>query len=44
MPVLARFYGIVIKMYFLGAEHNPRTFTQYTETMPQPSISEPVRC
>lgn len=23
MPVLARFYGIVIKMYLLDAEHNP---------------------
>ncbi len=23
MPVLARFYGIVIRMYFLQAEHNP---------------------
>lgn len=23
MPVLARFYGIVIRMYFLGQEHNP---------------------
>lgn len=23
MPVLARFYGIVIKMYFLQGEHNP---------------------
>ena len=23
MPVLARFYGIVIRMYFLGSEHNP---------------------
>lgn len=23
MPVLARFYGIVIKMYFLQSEHNP---------------------
>ena len=23
MPALARFYGIVIRMYFLGAEHNP---------------------
>lgn len=22
MPVLARFYGIVIRMYFLGSEHN----------------------
>ena len=23
MPVLARFYGIVIKMYFLQSEHDP---------------------
>lgn len=23
MPVLSRFYGIVIKMYFQQAEHNP---------------------
>ena len=23
MPVLARFYGIVMRMYFLGSEHNP---------------------
>ena len=23
MPVLARFYGIVIRMYFLASEHNP---------------------
>ncbi len=23
MPVLARFYGIIIKMYFLPKEHNP---------------------
>ena len=23
MPVLSRFYGIVIKMYFLQNEHNP---------------------
>lgn len=23
MPVLARFYGMVVKMYFLGKEHNP---------------------
>ena len=23
MPVLCRFYGIVIKMYFLQSEHNP---------------------
>lgn len=23
MPVLSRFYGMVVKMYFLGSEHNP---------------------
>ena len=23
MPVLCRFYGMVVKMYFLGREHNP---------------------
>lgn len=23
MPALARFYGIVIRMYFFGSEHNP---------------------
>lgn len=23
MPALARFYGIVIKMYFMSSEHNP---------------------
>ncbi|MGI6738421.1 MAG: DUF4160 domain-containing protein [Christensenellales bacterium] len=23
MPVLARFYGIIILMYFLAKEHNP---------------------
>lgn len=23
MPVIARFYGMIIKMYFLGKEHNP---------------------
>ena len=23
MPVLSRFYGIIIKMYFLAKEHNP---------------------
>ena len=23
MPTLARFYGITIRMYFLGSEHNP---------------------
>ncbi len=23
MPILARFYGIVIRMYFLEGEHNP---------------------
>ena len=23
MPVLSRFYGIIIRMYFLQKEHNP---------------------
>lgn len=23
MPIISRFYGIVVKMYFLGSEHNP---------------------
>ena len=23
MPVISRFYGMVIKMYFLSSEHNP---------------------
>ena len=23
MPVLARFHGMTVKMYFLGREHNP---------------------
>lgn len=26
MPVIARFYGMIIKMYFLGSEHNPPHF------------------
>ena len=26
MPVLARFYGIIIRMYFQQAEHNPPHF------------------
>lgn len=26
MPVIARFYGLVIKMYFQQAEHNPPHF------------------
>ena len=23
MPVISRFYGLVVKMYFRGGEHNP---------------------
>jgi len=26
MPVISRFYGMVIKMYLLGKEHNPPHF------------------
>lgn len=29
MPVISRFYGIIIKMYFQQKEHNPRIFMQY---------------
>ena len=32
MPVLARFYGIIIKMYFLPREHNhPQIHVIYNE-------------
>ena len=23
MPIIARFYGMVVKMYYLASEHNP---------------------
>jgi len=23
MPIIAKFYGIIIKMYFINSEHNP---------------------
>ena len=36
--MLARFYGIVIRMYFLGSEHNLRIFMLSTETTPPLSI------
>lgn len=26
MPVISRFYGVIIKMYFRQAEHNPPNF------------------
>lgn len=26
MPVIARFYGMTVKMYLLGKEHNPPHF------------------
>jgi len=26
MPVISRFYGIVIKMFFMSSEHNPPHF------------------
>lgn len=32
MPVIARFYGLVIRMYFFSREHNPPHFhVQYGE-------------
>ncbi len=34
MPVLARFYGMIVKMYFLGKEHNPpHVHVLYGDTM-----------
>ena len=33
MPVIARFYGIVIKIYFRESEHNPPHFHCITENM-----------
>lgn len=34
MPVLSRFYGIIIRMYFQQAEHNPPHFhALYSEDM-----------
>lgn len=29
MPVISRFYGMVIKMYFIASEHNPPTHPCY---------------
>lgn len=26
MPIISRFYGLVVKMYFMRAEHNPPHF------------------
>ena len=23
MPIISRFFGMIVKMYFLGSEHNP---------------------
>ena len=32
MPILSRFYGIIIRMYFQQAEHNPPHFhAQYND-------------
>lgn len=32
MPVLAKFYGVVIKMYYIQAEHNPpHVHAEYNE-------------
>lgn len=34
MPALSRFYGIIIKMYFLPKEHNPpHIHVMYAEEM-----------
>ena len=31
MPALSRFYGIIIRMYFLPKEHNHPMFMQFME-------------
>lgn len=41
MPILSRFYGIIIRMYFQQSEHNPPHFHAiYGEHMAAISISE----
>ncbi len=41
MPVLARFYGIIIRMYFQQAEHNPpHIHTIYDEDVAVIDIQE----
>ena len=39
MPVLSRFYGIVIRMYFIQADHNPpHVHTIYGEDVAEIAI------
>ena len=41
MPVLSRFYGIIIRMYFLQKEHNPpHIHAIYGEDMAAITISD----
>ena len=41
MPVLSRFYGIVIRMYFLQKEHNPpHIHAIYGETVAAITIAD----
>ena len=40
MPEIARFYGLIIKMYFMRSEHNPPNFhVLYDEYMGEFDIS-----
>ena len=40
MPVLSRFYGIIIKMYFLPKEHNPPHIHAVTQDFEAPFLLE----
>ena len=44
MPVIARFYGIIIKMYFSQSEHGVHTSTPSTATTTRSSPSSPSAC
>ena len=38
MPVLSRFYGIIIRMYFLQSEHNPPHIHAITQDFDAPFL------
>ena len=38
MPVLSRFYGIIIRMYFQQAEHNPPHIHAITQDFDAPFL------
>ncbi len=44
MPVLSRFYGIIIRMYFQQAEHNPPHIHPFTAKIWPPLTYRQVKC